>query len=349
MLKDVSRQITVAEMSPHVHNFGVNENKVEKISNWLINWIKFALKNKKIKPYDLLPSKGDLAFHIGVSKGTMQNVFRLVEDYGLVKSKQRIGTYINGESEDVSTPEKLTSKRELVAQILKKYLKDNNYKAGDVLISIRRLSSLLKVSCSTIRIAITTLISEGVLARYGKTFVVVDLNYHIDDIEPLTLVEKIAQILKDEIKKDFFNGEKLPTNVELAERFDVSIKTIHDAIKLLVKEGVLLVRRGQYGTVVADTRNESELYFYEKVEQKIRHYIVKKCKIGDKLPSINSFAKNFEVSQKTIKKALDELADDGYLMFTRGRYGGTFVIDMPQNVNEAYKWLAISSDYVSNT
>lgn len=55
------------------------------------------------------------------------------------------------------------------------------------------------------------------------------------------------------------------------------------------------------------------------------------------------------LAQKTIKKALDNLAEDGYLTFTRGRYGGTFVTDIPQSVNEAYKWLAISSDYVSNT
>ena len=81
------RQITVAEMAPHVHSFLPNENKVNKISEWLINWIKKSMQNGSIKPYDFLPLKGDLAFHIGVSLGTMQNVFRIVEDYGLVESK----------------------------------------------------------------------------------------------------------------------------------------------------------------------------------------------------------------------------------------------------------------------
>lgn len=349
MLKDVSRQITVAEMAPHVHSFGINENKVEKISNWLITWIKKSLEARKIKPYDLLPSKGDLAFHIGVSKGTIQNVFRLVEDYGLVKSKQRVGTYISGEMEEVVKPSKLTSKRELVVQNLKNFFKDNDYKIGDTIISTRQLANLIGASSSTIRIAITTLISEGVLAKAGKSFVVVNLDFKVDEVKKQTLVEKIASVLKKEINKKFLNGKKLPTNAELAERFDVSIKTIHDAIKLLVKEGVLYTRRGQYGTVVINSQVENELYFYEKVEQEIKHYIIKNCEIGDKLPSINEFAESFGVSPKTIKKALDELADDGYLMFTRGRYGGTFVTDMPQNVNEAYKWLAISSDYVSNT
>ena len=56
----------------------------------------------------------------------------------------------------------------------------------------------------------------------------------------------------------------------------------------------------------------------------------------------------FQISGKTVKKALDNLAGDGYIMFTRGRYGGTFVMDIPQTSGEAYKWLAINSDYVSN-
>ena len=80
----IGRQITVSEMAPHVHSFLPGENKVNKISAWLINWITNSLKNGSIKPYDMLPSKGNLAFHIGVSQGTIQNVFRYVEDFGLV-------------------------------------------------------------------------------------------------------------------------------------------------------------------------------------------------------------------------------------------------------------------------
>ena len=91
------------------------------------------------------------------------------------------------------------------------------------------------------------------------------------------------------------------------------------------------------------------LYNYEHVELQIRSYIAQNCEIGSKLPSMQKLAKLYSVSAKTIKKALDNLADDGYVTFTRGRYGGTFVTDIPQGGNEAYKWLALSSDYVSNT
>ena len=63
-------------------------------------------------------------------------------------------------------------------------------------------------------------------------------------------------------------------------------------------------------------------------------------------PAITEFAQMYQVSAKTIKKALDNLADEGYITFVRGRYGGTFVMDIPQ-VNEAYKWLALNPAYTS--
>ena len=72
---NLRHKITVSEMAPHVHNFQSGENKVDKLAKWLINWITLSLECGKIKPYDLMPSKADLACHIGVSQGTIQNVF----------------------------------------------------------------------------------------------------------------------------------------------------------------------------------------------------------------------------------------------------------------------------------
>lgn len=343
-----SRQITVAEMAPHIHSFLSGENKVNKISIWLIEWIKNNLKSKKIKPYDKLPAKADLAFHTGVSVGTIQNVFRFVEDSGLIESKQRIGTYIK-DPREVQNIEKLTSKRELAVEIIKKHIVEDSYRCGVCLASTRKLANLTGMSTATIRIAIGSLISEGILEKVGNAFVIRAIDFEIDDIKTQTLVGKIAELLREYVKKDFHVGEKLPTNTELAEKFNVSIKTIHDAVKILSKEGLLFSRRGQYGTVVVNPQEKLKLYHYEEIELKIRHFISQKCEVGTKLPSIGDFAEFFNVSPKTIKKALDNLAEDGYLTFTRGRYGGTFVTDIPQAVNEAYKWLAISSDYVSNT
>lgn len=345
-MKD-NRKITVSDMAPHVHSFLPNENKVDKILAWIKIWIEQALECRKIAPYDLLPSKADLACHIGVSQGTMQNVFRLLEDAGYVESKQRIGTYIKDIHANTEL-EKLTSKRDLAVEIIKKYLLENNYSVGETLISARKLASITGISNATLRMAVNTLVKQGVLVKNEKNFIIADLNFNVEKKELKTLVEKIADELKKYILKNLKSGDKMPANSFLTKYFNVSIKTIHDAIKLLCKEGLLFTRRGQYGTIVmGELAKSQELsYSYEKIEQKIVQYIANNCQIGDRLPSIRELAVSYKTSEKTVKKALDNLAEDGYLTFTRGRYGGTFVMDIPQTSGEAYKWLAISTDYI---
>lgn len=342
-----SYKITVSDMAPHVHHFVVGENKVDKIAKWLINWITLSLECGKIKPQDLMPSKADLACHIGVSQGTIQNAFRIVEDFGYLESKQRIGTYIKDFRKKTSI-EKLTSKRELTIEIIKKYLTENNYCAGDKLPSTRKLAKLIGVSSATIRTAIINLMSLGIIDKYENSFILSDIDFSVNVLQTKTLVEKIADKIEDYINTNIKPGEKIPSNSNLARKFNVSVKTIHDAIKYLSKKGVLYTRRGKYGTIVNNENTKQELYHYEKFEQKIKHFISSDCQIGDKLPSIKHMAKEYGTSEKTIKKALDNLAEDGYLTFTRGRYGGTFVTDIPQASNEAYKWLALNSEYLSN-
>lgn len=342
------RKITVAEMAPHVHSFLPNENKVDKILTWLKEWISLSLDCGKISPYDFLPSKSDLACHIGVSQGTMQNVFRLLEDDGFVESKQRIGTYIK-DFKKSSESEKLTSKRELAIEIVKKYIIENSYKLDDILISVRKLAQITGISNTTLRFAYTSLVSLGILEKQDNIFIVKNIDFDVHKVQVRTLVEKISESLCEYIENNFKSGDKLPTITELTQKFKVSAKTIHDALKLLSKEGLLYSRRGQYGTVVAmDLESVGNEYFYEKFEQKISQYIVENCQVGDKLPSIREFAQIYSTSEKTIKKSLDNLAEDGYLTFARGRYGGTFVMDIPQVSGEAYKWLAINTGYVAN-
>ena len=341
-------KITVADMSPHIHHFQPNENKVEKILEWIKNWIQMSLECGKIHPYYLLPSKADLAYHIGVSQGTMQNVFRLLEDAGIVESKQRIGTYIINSKKKIKI-KKFTSKREIAVEVIKKYFSENNLKVGDKIMPMRKLAKITGISNTTLRMAMSCLLSEGFLEKQENDFVIKKIDFQVKNIQIKTLVEKVAESLKIYIFDNYTTGDRLPSNIELTKIFNVSSKTIHDAIKLLSKQGVLYTRRGQYGTIVLGEKMDSgTLYFYEKIEQKIRQYLVDNCQVGDKLPSIREFAKIYKTSEKTIKKALDNLSQEGYLGFARGRYGGTFVMDMPQPSGESYKWLAISTDYIAN-
>lgn len=344
------RKITVADLAPHVHRFLPNENKVQKLFFWLKEWIVLSLECRKIQPYDLLPSKGDLACHIGVSQGTMQSVFRLLEDAGLVESKQRIGTYIKDRASSKEL-KKLTSKRELAVEIVKKYLHENGYKVGDVVISSRKLSAITGVSNTTLRSAFINLTNNGILIKKDNKFYLSDSAFEVNKVELKTLAEKISDSIKKYIEENLKEGDRIPSNSILSKKFNVSVKTIHDAIKILIKSGNLYSRRGQYGTIVVtsgDVKQVDSEYFYEKIEQKIRYYISSKCQIGDKLPTISGFAKEFATSTKTIKRALDNLSEEGFVAFSRGRYGGTFVLDIPQDSSEAYRWLAISSDYISN-
>ncbi|RBO70570.1 FadR/GntR family transcriptional regulator, partial [Microbacterium sp. H6] len=45
---------------------------------------------------------------------------------------------------------------------------------------------------------------------------------------------------------------------------------------------------------------------------------------GESLPPERELAASFGVSRDTVREAIRELADTGYLLPRRGRYGGTF-------------------------
>jgi GntR family transcriptional repressor for pyruvate dehydrogenase complex len=50
---------------------------------------------------------------------------------------------------------------------------------------------------------------------------------------------------------------------------------------------------------------------------------------GEALPAERDLATKFSVSRDTVRDAIRELTDAGYLVSRRGRYGGTFVTDTP--------------------
>ena len=69
--------------------------------------------------------------------------------------------------------------------------------------------------------------------------------------------------IHDQIKKDIDNhrwaiGERLPSERDLAEQFDVSRMTLRQAVSLLVEEGVLERRVGS-GTFVSSTRVQEKM------------------------------------------------------------------------------------------
>lgn len=366
------KQIKVSEINfplPDLKN--ISESKAVVIGKWLAKWIEDGISRGTLNVMDLLPSKADFAYFLGVSAGTMQNAFRYAEDLGFLESKQCIGTMIKDKNTVSAGVRKMTSKREKAINEIKKHILDGKYKPGHNLPSSRTIAVIIGSSANTTRLALEYLCSIGILEHKFKNsresgWKILSVDFDCDyscDIKQKTLVEKVVVDLKNFIAQNYKLGDKIPSHSELSKILKASIKTVHDALSVLIDEGILLAHRGRYGTTVINlpfaSRNgmekretsifasahETAFYFYEKTQNKIKEMISQGYEIGDKFPSILELANKLDLSPNTIRKAYRNLAKEGYLAFSRGRYGGTFVLDIPESGEQAFKWLAVNPEY----
>lgn len=372
--KNILKKLSIKDISipfPDLKN--IFEPKATVIANWLIDWIEQDFKSGKIQETNLLPSKSEFAYNLGVSIGTIQNALRYIEDKGYVESKQCIGTMIRDRKKPNNNIRKLTSKKDICVNLIKRYIIDNKIKIGQKIPSSRVLAASLGFSANTIRLALENLCSMGILERKlnsanESNWTLCNNNFAVSkenelSINNVTLVEKVEKDLEKYITKNLKKGDKMPAHEDLSKKLKVSIKTIHDALKGLIKKKILLARRGRYGTTVIKMPGENLLtpkketsifapaqetafYNYEKTQNHIKDMIAKNYEIGSKLPSIIELSKELDLSSNTIRKALNNLAEEGYLRFMRGRYGGTFVVDIPETSSQSFKWLAVNPKYV---
>ncbi len=353
----------------------LHESKASAVARWLIKFIESGLKSGKIQLNDVLPSKPDFAYKLGVSIGTMQNAFRKIEDMGYVESKQCIGTLVKDKTKPTSSFRKLTSKREIAAEAIKRYILSDGFKVGSQLPSSRTVSTIIGFSSNTTRLALDYLTGQGILKhKYRNSdengWVVLTLDFETSSSvssskNAKTLVDMVVVDLENYITKNLKVGDRMPAHAQLAQSLKASIKTVHDALKVLIDKGVLLPKRGRYGTTVVKLPNselsnvkpetsifasasDTAFYHYEKTQNHIKKMIAQDYEVGDKLPSISELSKTLDISPNTIRKAFHNLADEGYLVFSRGRYGGTFVIDIPEVESQAFKWLAVNPQYAKN-
>lgn len=381
--KNELKRINITELPKEIPNFkNTFESKDSIIKKWLTDWIVSGVKKGKIENNSLLPKKADIAYYLGVSVGTVQNAIRFVEDAGLLESKQRIGTIIRDTNSSNPIIRKASSKREKVIAQIKKYILDNGIEINQPLPSARTMSSIIGNSTNTTRLALDFLCSQGIIE--ARAFRSNDANWILKQIPSFTnaekeffkpqeetsktLVQQVEKDLKEYIKNNYKVGDRLPAHQELSDILKVSIKTVHDAMKSLIEEGILLARRGRYGTTVIKIPNSNVLqpenevsilassifakaedaafYSYQKIENIIKNFIAENYEIGDKLPSMEVLSEKFDVSSNTIRKALQNLSKLGYVNFSRGRYGGTFVADLPETESsETFRWLAVSPQY----
>ncbi|MFM7467929.1 MAG: GntR family transcriptional regulator [Vampirovibrionales bacterium] len=343
------------------------------IAQWLTDWIVDGLAQKTLTELHLLPKKAEIAQYLGVSIGTVQNAIRFVEDEGHVESKQRIGTVIRQAQSQQFRLRKQTSKRDKAVEALQYFIVNKQLKSGEPMPSARELAKAIGSAPNTTRLALELLASKGILSSRGVRGNKV--NWYVADITLLdtvalvsqgqaskleiaseTLIDQIERDLKAMVEQEYQVNDKLPSHLELAERFRVSIKTIHDAMRRLVQQAIVYSKRGRYGTYVArkpgvvsffSTEEDAEFfapvshqeqvpqgsdqafYNYERIEKALKHYIATTHQLGDKLIAMGELATQLGVSSNTVRKALQQLAQEGYVSLTRGRYGGTFVEKLP--------------------
>ena len=370
--KSELKHLTISEMNLSVPDLkNIFEAKSVAVGKWLMNVIEKGLEKGNLKVNDVLPSKPEFAYYLGVSIGTMQNAFRYIEDLGYVESKQCIGTLVRDYKKPVVTLRKLTSKRDIAANAIKRYILSNGLKVGKNMPSSRTLSVITGFTANTVRLAMENLAIQGILehkyknsSEYGWILKTTDFEIEekSESTKVTTLVDMVVKDLENYISSNLNVGDRLPSHMVLAKELKASIKTVHDALNILAENGVLLSKRGRYGTTVIKMPNDKTIelkpetsifapasdtafYHYEKTQNYIKKLIVGNYQIGDKLPSISSLSKELDLSENTIRKALHNLADEGYLVFSRGRYGGTFIIDMPEVENHSFKWLAVNPQY----
>lgn len=347
------------------------EPKAVIISDWLACWIENDLKSGKIQLRNIIPSKSEFAYLLGVSVGTMQTAFRRLEDMGYVESKQCIGTLIKDPESTDASVRKLTSKRELAAEAIKRYILSDGFKKGEMLPSSRTIATIIDYTANTTKMALDSLASQGIIEHINKggkeqgwrvSALDFDVKQKTNSENTETLVDMVVKDLELYITNNLRVGDKMPPHAALAKAVKASIKTVHDALKVLINKGILLARRGRYGTSVIKLPNseiasfkpetsifapaqDTAFYHYEKTQNQIKKMIAQNYEIGDKLPSIKELSKMFDLSPNTIRKAFHNLSKEGYLVFSRGRYGGTFVIDIPEIEEQTFKWLAVNPEF----
>lgn len=373
----MGRKIDISELSECELNFNQGQvflSKDKTILNLLISWVDKNLENKKISHGDIMPSKKEIAKIFKVSPSTVQNAIRYAEDMGYFESKQCVGTMIKDKNLNTKPLKKMSSKLEVSTSRIKKLI--SKIETNKALPPIKEISEKIGISKNTVRLALENLAREGflkkkVIKKNNVLYAVMNKDFQEENLQNVvhkTLSQKLSVDIKKYIATNFKVGDKIIKNQEFSRIFNVSVRTINDAMKILNKEGIILSRRGQYGTiyiaepiVAQNKRNKNDknmfmttsssikkeniLYNWQKTLNELKKYISKNYEAGDKLPPITELVKVLNTTVNSLRKSVEVLKEAEILHTSRGKYGGIFVNDMPEDDKESYSWLALNPKY----
>ena len=371
------KHLTLNDIKIPKPNFGVSKMpKGQVVSAWLIDWIKHSLEYGIADIGDFIPTKEDLASFLGVSSATVQNSIRQVKDLGYFTSKQSLGTCIaDFYSKDIKPQDELCHGSIAECKI-KKIVLDEKIELNRPILSISELSRRTDISQNTIRFTLEKLAQRGFLEKihlkgnkyswiYKKEFELTkeEILNGIED-EDFTLTHQLVEKIQRYIEKTYKQGDKILPNLAFSAMFEVSIKTVNDAMKILNARKTILSRRGRYGTIYLGNNKNSKtdftsserkkpaiaqnyVYSWQKALSHLKKYIIENYKTGDKIAPIRELAAILDVSPNTIRRALKDMFENNYLISKRGKTGGIYITDMPQEETEAYRWLAINPDVIN--
>lgn len=349
--------------------------KGQMVTDWLISLVKYCLETGVADIGDFIPTKEELASFLDVSCATVQNSIRQVRDMGYFVSKQSIGTSIADiYSNEIKTNDELCHSTITECKI-KKIVLDENIKLNSPVPSISEFSQKTNISQNTIRFTLINLAQKGYLEKvhlkgnkyswiYKKEFKLTEteIKNGIED-ENFTLTHQLVEKIQKYIEKTYKNGEKILPNSSISRMFDVSIKTVNDAMKVLNARKIVLSRRGKYGTIYIGGQNSkmdfvsserkrtiappNYSYSWQKALTHLKKYIVENYEAGDKIAPIRELATILNVSPNTIRRALEDLFQSGHLVSQRGKFGGIFIMEMPEIEGDSYRWLALNPDVIT--
>ena len=377
------KKINISKFNKNLPDFASSDFSKEKIVlNWLIKILETEFSKKEIASGEILPSKMELAELLGISSATVQNAIRFGEDMGYFSSKQRVGTLVinpKDKNADKFRVQKSYSKKDSAKLEIKNLIIELNLQKGSKLPSSRTIAREIQTSHNTVCLALENMVMEGILEqKYYKKgekswFLTKNIELSSNEkkytasriVKNKTLTEKFEKNIKNYITNNFNIGDKIPTNSELAKMLNLSLKTVNDIMKSLNKKGIIEARRGKYGTIytgkhIGEIKSEKSIfmsgiknkaqtpkfkYKWEVALEEIKKYIYKNCEIGDKIPTIKEFSKILKISTSTTTKAIEELIKEGFLLTQRGKFGGIFIVNLPEeDIPKAYKWLALSDN-----
>ena len=295
---------------------------------------------------------------------------------GYVQSKQSLGTCIaDFYSKDIKSQDELYHGTITECKI-KKIVLDDEIQINQRIPSISEIAFRTNISQNTIRFSLVNLTQKGYLEKirlkgnkyawiYKKEFTLTqeEITNGLED-ENFTLTHQLVNKIKKYIEKTYKQGEKILPNSSFSNMFDVSIKTVNDAMKILNARKIVLSRRGKYGTIYLGENQNSKtdfisserkklnstqnyVYSWQKTLTHLKKYIVENYEAGDKIASIRELASILNVSPNTIRRALSDLFQSGHLVSQRGKFGGIFIMEMPEIEGDLYRWLAINPNAIS--